>query len=213
MILRKTRDFGRNLLVFLPVGKDTKPKKLLPIIGLLLVMLAFSGGVIFLLTRLESFIKTPLEQYAYYAYGAVFLVSLLSSATVLIPAPGVAITLAAASKWNPMWVALAAACGGTLGELTSYMVGYFGSVALTRQKGPLYVRAEKWTRRYGLLVIFALALIPTAVFDVVGIVGGALRMPIWRYLIAVFAGRLPQSFFIVYVGPNALHFFFPFLFS
>lgn len=211
--MSKARNFFRYLSFFLPVGKDTKPRKLLPIFALLAASLLFSAFILYLITRLQSFIQTPLEQYALQAYAGVFLVTLLSSATVLIPAPGLAIVLAAASKWDPMWVALAAATGGTLGEMVSYSVGYFGSIALMRQRGPLYVRAERWTRRYGILVVFMLALIPTALFDVVGIVGGALRLPIWRYLLAVFCGRLPQTLFIVYVGPGALQFIFPFLFN
>jgi membrane protein YqaA with SNARE-associated domain len=54
---------------------------------------------------------------------------------------------------------------------------------------------------------------PVLIFDLVGIIAGALRLPMWKFLLATYAGRLPRSLIEVYVGFQALPFVFPFLFD
>jgi hypothetical protein len=46
-------------------------------------------------------------------------------------------------------------------------------------KNPRYARLVGWMRRFGPVTIFVLAVIPNPLFDVTGIIAGALRMPVW----------------------------------
>lgn len=198
---------------FLPLSEEKNQLKKWLIIGAILVgTLGFSALLVYLLANLQKFLNIPLEQYAFQAYLLVFVATLLSSATVLFPAPGTAVVIAAASQWNPLWVAVAASIGGSLGELVAYSVGYVGSAAVLRRRWAGYRRAELWTRRYGVLIVFFFALVPLMLFDLVGIVAGALRFPVWKFLLAVWAGRFPRSLFEVYVGVEWLRHIFPFLF-
>ncbi|MFC1968714.1 YqaA family protein [Chloroflexota bacterium] len=178
------------------------------IIGSLLLSL----GLVRLLFLFEGYLKRPLEDFALYAYLVVFIVSMLSSATIIFPAPGVAILMAAAARWNPAWVALAASVGGTLGEVTAYYVGYWGSGVISRARSEAYERATVWMRRYGWVALSVFAFVPFFIFDLVGIAAGALRFPLWKFFLACYAGRLPRAFLEAYLGFQLFPFIFPTLF-
>jgi len=48
-------------------------------------------------------------------YPGVFLISMLSNATLILPVPGVLFTSAMGAVFNPFWVAIAAGTGATIG--------------------------------------------------------------------------------------------------
>ena len=166
----------------------------------LIVLSALTLGLMYLFTLVEARLESSLPGLAYYAYGAVFLVTLVSSATVVLPAPALAFVLAVASRWDPIYVALASSLGSTLGEVTSYLLGLWAGAAVSRRRPELYRRAMGWMHRYGLLAVWFVAFFPVMVFDLVGMAAGALRMPMWKFFLAVWAGRLPRAFIEVYTG-------------
>ncbi len=171
--------------------------------------LLFSALLVGLMRYFMAYLGRPVQQFAFFAYGAVFIVSMLTSATVLIPAPtGLPFALAAATTFNPIWVAVAMSLGSTLGNTTSYMAGYLGGAALARHRPPLYQRAEGWMRRYGIWSVFFLALFPLFIFELGAIAAGAARLPLWQFLLATFAGRLPRAFVEIYTGGKLFHILF-----
>ena len=92
---------------------------------------------------------------------------------------------------NPVIVGIVAGIGQTLGEMTGYMAGYSGQGLVNRSK--TYDRVEGWMKRnefMGELVVFVLALIPNPFFDAAGMAAGALRFPVWKYLLAAGAGKV-----------------------
>jgi len=133
-----------------------------------------------------------------YGYLGVFLISVLAYATVIIPLPGVVITTAMGAVFNPLWVAVAAGSGAGIGELTGYLAGFSGQ-AVVEQAG-WYERIEKWMRKYGDPTILILAAIPNPLFDVVGIVAGVLKMPIYRFLFWAVMGNIIKMLFFAYGG-------------
>jgi len=88
---------------------------------------------------------------------------------------------------NPLAVGIAAGLGAALGELTGYLAGIGGRAVIERRG--FYDRLEGWMRKGGPLVIFLLAAIPNPAFDVGGMMAGALRMPIWHFYLAAWAGK------------------------
>jgi len=122
-----------------------------------------------------------------YGYPGIFLLSILANATVIVPAPGVALTFAFGAVLNPWGVALAAGAGAALGELTGYLAGFSGQAIL--REGELYQRVQDWTNRRGGWAILALAAIPNPIFDFAGAAAGALGMPIPKFLLWVWAGK------------------------
>ena len=53
----------------------------------------------------------------------IFLINFLSSATIFLPAPGIATVVAGGAIYSPIAVGLVAALGATLGDMISYMLG------------------------------------------------------------------------------------------
>lgn len=131
--------------------------------------------------------RDKIEHLAAFGYPAVFLISLLGNATVVLPAPSFAVVLAAGSTLDPVWVGLAAGLGAAMGEMTGYLAGIGGQAVI--EDRPLFRRIEQWMGKSGMLVIFLLGAIPNPFFDVGGMIAGVVRMPIWRFILAGWLGK------------------------
>ena len=134
-----------------------------------------------------------------YGYLGAFLISLITSATVVVPVPGIVALFALGSTLNPVLVGLVGAAGGILGETVGFMVGHEGH-ALVQHPGRLYLRMEAWMRRWGSWAVFAFAAAPLPLFDVAGIIAGALRFPLWKFLLIGWAGKSIKFVLLVLVG-------------
>lgn len=118
-----------------------------------------------------------------------FIISVFSNATVIVPAPvALALGCAVSAAYGWLGVGLAAGAGSAIGEMTGYMLGYGGNAVLPQ--GDAYKRLSDFMRRRGMIATFLLAAIPNPVFDVGGVVAGALKMPWWKFLIAGLAGKI-----------------------
>ena len=130
-------------------------------------------------------------------YLGVFILSFVSSASIVIPLPGIAAVCAGPGiGLFPLWVGLLASVAESLGELTGYLIGFSGRTAVGNRR--FYPRIERWMHHRGWLVLFLASSIPNLLFDLVGIAAGTLRYPIWRFLMAVWAGKLIKSTTVAY---------------
>ena len=75
-------------------------------------------------------IRERVDEFAAYGYPGIFLIMLMANATVILPAPGVAVVFAMGSVFNPILVALAAGTGGAIGELSGYLAGFSGQAVV-----------------------------------------------------------------------------------
>ncbi len=137
-----------------------------------------------------------------YGYPGIFLVSLIGNATLVLPAPSLAVVFAAGSSLYPPLVGLAAGTGEALGELTGYLAGASGSGIVENQRH--YAQIQYWMKYRGLWVIFFLSLVPNPLFDLAGISAGALGMPVWRFLIACWAGKVLKTTLVAWAGLRLL---------
>jgi len=55
-------------------------------------------------------------------------------------------------------------------------------------------------QRYGALTIFVLAIIPNPIFDLGGIIAGALRLPLCKFLVSCMAGKVIKNIIFAGVG-------------
>lgn len=133
-------------------------------------------------------IREHVEEFEQFGYAGIFLIALMANATVLLPAPGVAIIYAMGAVFNPVWVGLSAGTGGALGELSGYLAGFSGQAVV--EKTDLYNRFKPWVEKYGGWAIFILSAIPNPFFDVAGIAAGISKMPIQTFLIFTWAGQI-----------------------
>jgi len=128
-----------------------------------------------------------IKEFENYGYPGAFLISLVSSATIILPTPGLLLLIALGAAFNPVLVGLVGAVGGAVGEITGYVLGHSGRGLTQRNK--LFVKAEGWMKRGGFVTIFLFSLLPFLPVDIVGVVAGALRFPIWKFLLACFLGK------------------------
>ncbi len=122
-----------------------------------------------------------------YAYLGVFVVSLASSATVLVPVPGIVVFVPLLMTLNPVLVGLVGAAGSIIGETTAYAAGRSGSNLANR--GKRYEQVAGWMKKRGSLIVFLFAALPILPMDVAGIVAGALRYPFWKFVLLGWLGK------------------------
>jgi len=140
-----------------------------------------------------------------YGYLGVFAISLLASATIFVPVPAIAVVFALGSVLNPVLVGLAAGLAEPIGELTSYIAGYSGRVALSNRTTGAYARMVSWMQRRGSLVLFTLSAVPNPIFDLAGLAAGALRFPLWKFLLICWPGKTIKCMGIALAGYWGLH--------
>ena len=95
-------------------------------------------------------------------------------------------------------VGLVGGVAQALGELTGYMAGYSSQTWV--DENPTYDRLAKWVQQRGLLTIAALAAIPNPAFDVAGIAAGALRLPLWKFLVGCNIGGIVKNTIVALAG-------------
>lgn len=162
----------------------------------------------FLLRERLGAYEDYLNQNPLIAYGAVFLINLLGSGTVILPVPALLVVYLAGDILNPLLVGVVAGVASALGELTGYLAGYGGQGLIENRLA--YQRVKDWMRRGGrravFIGIFVLSLIPNPVFDVAGIASGALRFPLPLFLLAAFLGKSIKMFVVAVAGAYSLTF-------
>lgn len=128
---------------------------------------------------------------------------MISSATVLVPGPGLAIVFTMGGILHPLGVALAAGSGAAVGEISAYLAGISGRAVIERMD--LYRRIKPQIMKYGPLAIFVLGVIPNLTFDLAGIAAGALKMTFWKFFLAVWAAQVIKMLFIAFAGSFSLN--------
>ncbi len=143
-------------------------------------------------------LKLDADNLRHLGYAGVFVTAVIGSASIALPLPSAVAVVGSATFLHGVWgvpawalVAVVAAAGNTIGELSGYLVGVGGRGFLENRPG--YARVERWMHRRGALTLFVLAIIPNPMFDVAGIIAGSVHMPVARFLIVVFHGKLIKN--------------------
>ncbi len=144
-------------------------------------------------------------------YPGIFIISLLSNATVLLPAPGVAVvfTMCTSPLFNPLYIGIVAGIGSAIGELSGYLAGFCGQAVI--EHGSIYDKIDPYMKKFGAATIFVLAAIPNPFFDLAGIAAGALKMPLQTFLISCVSGKIIKMLTFAYAGAYSIHWVFKFM--
>lgn len=127
------------------------------------------------------------DELSRYGYLGGFLISILLNATIILPAGNFLVLAALATLVpSPTLLGLVGGFGAAIGEMTGYLAGYSGRAMVGNS--PRWMRLEGWVNRWGGLAIFALSIVPFA-FDIVGIIAGVLRLPLWKFFLTCWWGR------------------------
>ena len=147
-------------------------------------------------------IRDRVAEFRQYGYLGVFFIALLANATVLLPAPGLAIIYAMGAVFNPLWVGISAGTGGAIGELSGYLAGFSGQAIIERSD--VYNRVKPWVEKYGGWAIMIFSAIPNPFFDVAGIAAGIVKMPMRTFLFSVWIGQLIKMTLFAYAGNHSI---------
>ena len=170
-----------------------------PVLRLLLLI------TILALTTLLFIFRDQVQKLTYFGYAGVFILSLLTNATLILPLPGIVLTSAMGAIFNPFWVAIAAGSGAAIGELTGYLAGYSGQIIISQKDW--YDRLTRWMKRYGDLTVLIMAIIPNPLFDLAGMAAGMLKLPLHRFLFWCFIGKIIKMLAFAYSGASLFNYF------
>lgn len=140
-----------------------------------------------------------------WGYFGAFLISLVASATIILPAPGIAVVVAMSAALDPVMLGIAAGLGSAVGELSGYIAGAGGRALVPEQQRAQVERLHTLTHRYGALVLFVLAAVPIPLFDFAGIVAGMLRINIAAFVAAVGLGKSIKYIVLIWIGAGPLY--------
>ncbi|MCL4830814.1 MAG: VTT domain-containing protein [Caldilineaceae bacterium] len=137
-----------------------------------------------------------------WGYLSVFAISLLSSATVIIPAPGLAVVFAMGGALDPLTLGIIAGIGSGLGELSGYIAGASGRGLILRNKG-INGHLHWFTTRYTYPALFVLAILPLPIFDLAGVMAGALKLRVSHFLAVVISGKIIKHVLVALAGAGS----------
>lgn len=166
---------------------EEKAKGLLQIlISILVALMVIFGG-------------RYLERFSTLNYLGVFIISLVSAATLFIPAPSWIFIVNMGRFLNPYFVGIAAGIGSGCGEITGYVAGKGASQLMEHTDGK-YKEYKGWIKKNDMWAIGILAFIPNPLFDVAGLAAGNLGIKIWRFIVACMIGRTFRYILLAYLG-------------
>ena len=131
-------------------------------------------------------------------YVGVFVLSLVGSASVLLPIPGTAAICIGPGVLilDPILVAIIGSVAEVIGESSSYIIGYSGRGFVNKSK--FYDGIQEKMKSKGGLFIFLMCCIPNPLFDLVGIAAGSLKFPFRQFLLFVWLGKLVKGVTVAY---------------
>lgn len=141
-----------------------------------------------------------IEHLGAFGYLSAFAVAAVSNATVVVPIPYLPIVVRLGQAFDPWGIIVAAAVGSAAGESVAFFVGRAGQHVLEE------TRFYRWTQRQmrhpwrAALVLFALAAPFNPVFDIAGLLAGAMGVPFWIFFAAVSLGRMVRMGLAVLIG-------------
>jgi uncharacterized membrane protein YdjX (TVP38/TMEM64 family) len=170
-------------------------------VGVVLLRILALAAVIGITVYIYS-IRERVDEFAAYGYPGIFLIMLMANATVILPAPGVAVVFAMGSVFNPILVALAAGTGGAIGELSGYLAGFSGQAIVENTR--IYDRVTPWVQKYGVWAILVLSAIPNPFFDLAGIAAGVAKIPVWKFLLFCWVGQIIKMTMFAFAGAYSI---------
>jgi uncharacterized membrane protein YdjX (TVP38/TMEM64 family) len=147
-------------------------------------------------------IRDRAAEFEQYGYIGIFILSFMAYATIVLPAPGVAIIAAMGAVFNPLWIGVIAGAGAACGEAVGYIAGYSGQGIV--EKAKIYEQLERFTKKFGPLAVLVMSAIPNPLFDFAGAAAGALKMPVIHFFLACWAGETVKMLIFAYGGASLL---------
>lgn len=206
---RSARWWRENWIALLPYGL------------LVALLLAAGGGYLLsdavraethdLTTALTSGNQARLraELHQYGAWGPIVSVSLMVLQVLVAPIPASVVQLSNGIVYGPLVGALLNLAGQMAGAMLAFTIARsLGKGAVERLAGKANGGAiERGLDRWGAGALFVIRAIPGMPSDVMSYVAGLTNMRTRTYVLATFAGYIPQSLIFAWLGDTAMGWF------
>ncbi len=147
-----------------------------------------------------------------YGYPGVFVISLLGAASILLPVPdSLAVFTISGLKvggswlYEPVWIAIAAGIGSTIGEFSGYLLGFSGRKVITGRYKKNVDFLVKVFNKFGSVAVFIFALTPLP-DDLVFIPLGVMRFNPVKAFLPALLGKFLFSLIVAYGGRFSIDF-------
>jgi len=154
---------------------------------------------------LQEWVNAIWQLFAPYRYFGVFAVSVIGTASIIIPIPYTVLIFnlsISSSEWDPILLTIAGGTGSAVGEMSGYALGYFGRKVISQERQRKMNYLVKIFDRFGPIAIFAFALTPLP-DDLLFIPLGILRYKFYKAFVPALIGKLLMIFIIVNFGRTA----------
>lgn len=142
-----------------------------------------------------------------YGYFGVFIISIITGGTVLIPIPGLLVVFTLGSILEPFLVGVLAGIGEALGSVAIYVMGYSGHATIEKLgkiDHRLTTRFENWLHRRGALAVFLMSSITNPLFYPFAMVSGAIHLGLFKFFLTCWAGKTIKGMGVAYLGHYGL---------
>jgi membrane protein DedA with SNARE-associated domain len=141
-----------------------------------------------------------IEQLSYWGYLGLFVITVLSNGTFILPGFGIVITFTLGGVLNPAIVGAVAGIGEAVGAIGAYFTGYAGRGLLRDNNNGLYLRFSNIIDHHGSKAIFFVSALLSPVFYPFAVFLGMIRFGWVRFFLATWAGRTVKSMILAYLG-------------
>ena len=144
------------------------------------IVISIISLIIVITVIILSFVyRNTIEEYAAVSYFGVLVACIASTATILLPAPGILVVLRYAQIFNPFAVIVIGGAGTAIGEMVGYVFGRSGNELLQIDKNR---KLFSWFSNHPNIMVLTFSLIPLPIFDFIGISAGATKMNPIKFL-------------------------------
>lgn len=162
--------------------------------------------ITYIIEWLGGIIIAIIKQTGY--FGVIFTMAVESAciplpSEIIMPFAGFLVSQGHFSLWG---VAFWGAVGNLLGSWVAYLVGKYGGRPFLDKYGKYVLLshhdlnlADSWFKKYGEAIVFFSRLLPV-VRTFISLPAGIASMNPWKFSIYTFAGALPWSLFLAYLG-------------
>ena len=129
-----------------------------------------------------------------------FVISLTSSATVVLPAPGILIILSMAEIIDPWRLGVVTGIGTGIGGSTAYLAGAVGRGAMGESSRLKQRMTNLFNSKWGAVLLFLGNLIPFAPGDAISAIAGISRFPLIPFFIYIIVASIIKMIALSWLG-------------
>ncbi|MBI2032393.1 MAG: VTT domain-containing protein [Candidatus Levybacteria bacterium] len=153
-----------------------------------------------ILIFLSFYFRDELASLGSWGLLGIFIINVVGSATLFLPAPSIAAVFAGGIVYSPITVAIIAGLGSAIGDMVGFVLGHSSKHIFLKKDSFWYKIFKETFHKFGPLFIIVFSFIPNPVFDAIGILAGLFSYSPKKFFIYVLIGRFLRNLFLAYLG-------------